>query len=585
MTLEYVPLHSSILSEDRLSRWLPFAGCLGAVVLLNALVQKVRLYISRRHLSIEYQCQPPPPLPDAQPLTLGIPKLKEAAEHVQDGSYLELTQNRFENASTYTSQNLGTTMIDTCDPRNIQTMLALKFADFEYGEQRRTAFSPLLGQGIFANDGHIWKHSRSMLRPGFTSDTIANLDVFEEYFQDLLHVVDAARLNEVDLNDLFSLLTLDTATHLFFGKSCRSLQERLRRDTHVVESETAVESFTDAFNRTQRKLADDLVLGRFSALLTSSKAKGQYKKDCEVVHDFVADAIHQHQETAATKSGVQHDKGTYILLRELVNREETCEEVIRNELINVLVGARDTTAALLGNLWFTLARNPSKYTKLRAEVLEKLGTSEDGSAVQDPPTLEDLQVMPYLHACIDEALRLFPPVPVNTRAAVNDTILPIGGGEDGEQPVLVPAGTRVGYNTYALHRRKDIWGPDADEFHPERWMKPDAAEHRTQWHYLPFSGGPRTCMGQRMALNEARFLTCRLIQHFAQVEAAADLELDPTPAELVTTVSSSFAEDGLKTRRKSQSSAVSGPACSWKWQESLTLTLSSRNGAHVRLLR
>jgi len=69
----------------------------------------------------------------------------------------------------------------------------------------------------------------------------------------------------------------------------------------------------------------------------------------------------------------------------------------------------------------------------------------------------------------DVALRLHPIVPINTRIAIVDTILPLGGGADGKSPVFVPAGTLVGYQIYVMQRRKDIYGEDADEFRPERW--------------------------------------------------------------------------------------------------------------------
>ena len=66
-------------------------------------------------------------------------------------------------------------------------------------------------------------------------------------------------------------------------------------------------------------------------------------------------------------------------------------------------------------------------------------------------------------------LRLYPPQPSNSRVAVRDTILPVGGGLDGSSPVLVPKGMMVHLSVYALHHRRDLWGEDADEFRPERW--------------------------------------------------------------------------------------------------------------------
>ena len=69
----------------------------------------------------------------------------------------------------------------------------------------------------------------------------------------------------------------------------------------------------------------------------------------------------------------------------------------------------------------------------------------------------------------NSALRLYPTVPGNARTAVVDTILPLGGGEDGKSPLFIPKGQMVQYSVYAMHRRKDLYGEDAEEFKPERW--------------------------------------------------------------------------------------------------------------------
>lgn len=114
-------------------------------------------------------------------------------------------------------------------------------------------------------------------------------------------------------------------------------------------------------------------------------------------------------------------------------------------------------------------------------------------------------------------LRLYPVVPANQRMAVVDTVLPIGGGEDGKSPLFVPAKTNVGWSSYAIQRRKDFYGEDAEEFKPERW---DTL--RPGWEYLPFNGGPRICLGQQFALTEASYTTVRLMQEFTKIESRDD---------------------------------------------------------------
>ncbi len=106
--------------------------------------------------------------------------------------------------------------------------------------------------------------------------------------------------------------------------------------------------------------------------------------------------------------------------------------------------------------------------------------------------------------------------------------------------MLVPSGTIVDYNVYALHRREDIYGPDSNDFRPERWLTLRAA-----WGYLPFSGGPRLCLGRKsgysyfmgrmlflttapdvdqLAITEAAHTTVRMLQEFKSVESR-----DPEP--------------------------------------------------------
>ncbi len=81
------------------------------------------------------------------------------------------------------------------------------------------------------------------------------------------------------------------------------------------------------------------------------------------------------------------------------------------------------------------------------------------------------------------ALRLYPVVPMFARMASADTVLPVGGGKDGGSPLFVQKGQIASLSSYAMHRRNDIYGEDADEFRPERWET-----LRPGWGYLPFSG-------------------------------------------------------------------------------------------------
>ena len=176
-----------------------------------------------------------------------------------------------------------------------------------------------------------------------------------------------------------------------------------------------------------------------------------------------------------------------VLLHDLISQTSD-KIVIRSELLNLLFAGRETTAGFLSNIWFELSKRPSVWDTLRKEV-----DALEGAL----PTYEQLKNMKYLRAVLNESLRLYPIVPINVRFPLEDTVLPVGGGEDGKAPLFVPRGQLVSWNMYAMHRRKDIFGEDAEEYKPERWLdQGDTKGLRLGWEYLPFHGGPRICLGR-----------------------------------------------------------------------------------------
>ena len=114
---------------------------------------------------------------------------------------------------------------------------------------------------------------------------------------------------------------------------------------------------------------------------------------------------------------------------------------------------------------------------------------------------------------------MYPIVPQNARQASADTVLPSGGGPDQQSPVFIPKGMLVGWNLYSMQRRTDLYGEDAEEFKPERWLDEDGKKGiRPGWTFLPFNGGPRICIGQQFALFETSYILVRLLQEFSAIE-------------------------------------------------------------------
>ena len=84
---------------------------------------------------------------------------------------------------------------------------------------------------------------------------------------------------------------------------------------------------------------------------------------------------------------------------------------------------------------------------------------------------------------------------MNVRFALKPTTIPSGGGPDGKSPVLLRTGMGIGYSVYHMHRKTELYGPDAAEFRPERWEGTELAN--IGWGFLPFHGGPRVCLGRK----------------------------------------------------------------------------------------
>ncbi|KAK2595477.1 hypothetical protein QQS21_006817 [Conoideocrella luteorostrata] len=485
---------------------------LGAAVIVW-LINTIQTSLRHRAKAKELGCKPPVKAPSTEPS--GVVAMVRSAIASREKRFPDFVQEQGQRLQEREGRVVGTTilvipffkhLLFTTDPQNIQTMLALKFKDFGLGVNRTENFKPLLGNGIFAANGKQWEHSRALLRPQFVRSQVSDLDLEEAHVKNMMSVLDRHLGHDgwtctIDVQVLFFRLTLDSATEFLFGESVNS---QIDLQTNITSSGKDDDSFAYAFDRSQYILSVAARLGNNYWLMHTP----ELSRMVERVHKFVDYFVQKAMSTSPEKKS-DH----YIFLHALAEQTQDPTE-LRSQLLNILLAGRDTTASLLGWFFHTMAdeRYQPIYKRLRKIILDEFGTYSNPREI----TFEKMKACQYLQWCINEALRLYPVVPMNVRTALTDTTLPTGGGPDGKSPVYVPKGTDVAYSVYIMHRRTDLWGDDSALFKPERWEN-----RKPGWDYLPFNGGPRICIGQQFALTEIGYVLVRMMQRIDDIDGSA----------------------------------------------------------------
>ncbi|KAJ3969864.1 cytochrome P450 [Lentinula raphanica] len=207
------------------------------------------------------------------------------------------------------------------------------------------------------------------------------------------------------------------------------------------------------------------------------------------------------------------------------------EEEVIGQMTTLLFAATDTTSSALSRLLFLLAKHPEVQEKLRREVIEarRNNNGEDLS-------YNEINSLPYLDAVCRESLRLYPPVTMESRYTLKDAVLPLSKpttDDDGKeiQEVMVPRGRTIFISIYNANRNEELWGPDANEWKPERWLAP-LPETVTQArvpgiysHLMTFSAGSRSCIGFKFSQLEMKVVLVVLLEYFKFAPSAKDSDI------------------------------------------------------------
>lgn len=419
----------------------------------------------------------------------------------------------------------------TTEPAHIKSLLASDFEAFDKGPDLRSQMESLFGTGVFNTDGEMWKFHRSITRPFFTKDRISDFANFDRHAQDAIKKAKdrLAQGYSIDFQDLVGRFTLDSATEFLFKHDVHSLDAPLPYPPNTPSAAKNSSIFTNhpsnlfvkSFVRSQEVIARRNTMGSSWPLLEFWK--DTVAADRDILDLFLQPLLEKGFEEKKSKIG-DSKVIPETLLDHLVDQTSD-EKVIKDELVNLLIAGRDTTSSLLTFSLYMLIEHPEVEQRLRQEILEKVGPERN-------PTSEDIRALKYLKAFLNEVMRLYAIVPMNSRSSAKPVILAPSAGSN--TPLYIPTGSMVLYSVFLIHRRTDLWGPDALDFDPDRFL--DERVHKylvpNPFIFCPFNAGPRICLGQQFAYNEASFFLIRLIQQFTSFsldEAARSPEATPKP--------------------------------------------------------
>lgn len=352
----------------------------------------------------------------------------------------------------------------------------------------------LLGQGLVTSEGKLWKSQRKLIQPSFHKQYINNL--FDEMLNCANEMIsdwktDVANGGQIDFAEEMNKVTLQ-----IIGKTMLSTDFR-------TESKSVGVTLTYLLKAMEKRVLRGV---NFPIWIPAPENVG-FKNKVKVLDDIIYKLISDRRKTG-------HTKGDLLDMLMESRYEDTGEpmpdNLLRDELMTVFLAGHETTATALMWTFYLLTQHHQVLKKLKKEVKEVVGDGE--------LTFQHLHQLKFTKACVNESMRLRPPVWVIGRMATEDNMV----GD-----YFIKKGTTVLVSPYIVHRHKDYWkNPEA--FDPERW-ETEEVKQMDKYAYFPFAAGPRMCIGNNFALLEADIILTKIIQQFDfSYVGKSEPEIDPT---------------------------------------------------------
>ncbi|XP_031265116.1 cytochrome P450 94A2-like [Pistacia vera] len=424
---------------------------------------------------------------------------------INDHRLLEWTTQKLKNYPTNTAviYNPGTVHgVLTANPSNVEYILKTNFENYQKGDVFIAPLEDLLGRGIFNSDGELWKVQRKTASHQFNTKSLRSFVVENVKFETCARLVPmltkASEREEVlDLQGVLEKFAFDNICKVVFNvdPGC------LGGDGAGVGAEF-MRAFEDASNRSCGRFRYAFeFLWRLKKFYNIGSER-ELKKSIAIVNEFSTDIIRSRLEA---KKENENDQD--LLSHFIGSNYNPCmnsPELYRDMVINFILAGHDSTSSALSWFFWLLSSHPDVEENILKE-LESIRTKNQ-KIIGQSYEFDELREMHYLHAALSESLRLYPPVPLDSKVCCNDDKLPDG--------TFVGKGWIISYHAYAMGRMEGIWGKNCHEFLPERWLENGMFRQENAYRFPVFHAGPRMCIGKDMAYIQMKSIVASVIERF-----------------------------------------------------------------------
>lgn len=364
------------------------------------------------------------------------------------------------------------------DPQHVEYVLQTNSRNYRKGKNYKEVAAST-GNGLFVSEGDVWRRQRRLAQPAFHHQRIASFakimtDSAEAMLKHWQPLAERGESVEVDAEML--RLTLGIVGKALFSRDLSDEADTMSQSFEIIRKHTtdrimSVVKFPANFPTLQNR--------RFRQAIANAE---------QIVYALIA-------ERRCGKGNADDLLSLLMTARDEETGESLSDTELRDQALTIIGAGYETTTQALAWTWYLLAKHPEVENRLHAEISDVLGGRT--------PTFDDLPHLKYTLMVFQEAMRLYPPIWMMTRAAIKSD--EIGG-------YRIPANSEILLLPYITHRHPKYW-EKPEEFDPEHFL-PEKVATRPRFAYFPFGGGPRQCIGNNFALMEAQLIIATVAQKY-----------------------------------------------------------------------